>query len=152
MSTPANGTPKNESPQTTAETMKKLDQTERTTGQSGAVPNTPKAMLLDATTAQGKSPNHRLRWVSIADASKVSGRIAEGYERVPDDEGGRSLGNLALFRIPKEQYDRKVQAIKDLNERRLHAHKAEVAQVAESIERTLRDKHGIRAKVMIEDR
>lgn len=139
-------------PATTAEVKKTLDSIERKEGRSGAVPNTPKAMLLDASSVQVKQANYRLRWVSVADAAKVSGRVAEGYERVPDSDGGRQMGNLALFRIPREQYERKVQAIKEMNERRLDAHRAEVSQVAENVERVLRDKHGIRAKVMIEDR
>lgn len=137
---------------TTAEIKKQLDVAERKTGFSGAVPNTPKAALLRADGAQEKLSGHRLRWVNIADAAKVSGRIAEGYERVSEADGGRQMGNLALFKVPNEVYDRKVRAIEEENARRLNSHRTEVANVAESIERTLRDKHGIRAKVLVEER
>lgn len=140
-----------EAPKTTAEVKKTLDRVEATTGGTGAIPNTPKATLLDATSVQAKMPDKRIRWVNIADASKVTGRVTEGYERVPESEGGRQIGNLALFRVPAEVHARKVRAIEEQNERRLHAHKAAVEQVAESVERTLRDKHGIRAKVLIEE-
>lgn len=123
--------------------MKKLDSLERTTGPSGAVPNTPKAQLLDASEAQALNPDKHLRWVNVGNKEKAEMRQHTGYKRVPVSEGGRQVGNLALFEISREEYDRRVSNLREMNTRRLNAHKAEVEQLAENIARELRDRHGI---------
>jgi len=121
-----------------------LARQEKTTGNSGAVPNTPKQMLLDGTDIQEKNPEHHVRWVNIKDPQKAAGRQAEGYERVPMSEGGRQLGDeLAAFRIPTQGYEARLARQEKLNEHRLSSHKVEAERMAEGIARELRDRHGI---------
>jgi hypothetical protein len=67
----------------------------------------------------------------------------EGYERVPLAEGGRQVGNLAPFALPKEKYQERVAEITRKNKERLESHKTEVERIAEGVARELRDKHGI---------
>lgn len=125
------------------EMQEQLDKIERTTGPSGAIPMMPKQMLLDASEVQEKKEDRRLRWVNVGNAEKAQARQAQGYVRVPVAEGGRQVGNLALFELPREEYERRVAAQRKLNKDRLSAHKAEAEQMAENIARELRDRHGI---------
>lgn len=128
-----------------------LTRQERTTGRSGAVPNATKQMLLDGSDAIQQNPGKRLRWVNVGVAEKVQLRKSQGYELVPVSEGGRQVGNLALFRLPEEYYRERVEALEKENKRRLSSHRSEVEQEAEAIARVLRDRHGIKAKILVED-
>lgn len=125
------------------EMTKKLETQERTEGGSGAVPNTPKRMLLDASELQKKNPDKHYRWVNIGTSDKAQSRQVQGYEKVSASEGGRQVGNLALFAVPRQQFEQRVAAIEKLGRDRLNAHKADVEQMADSIARELRDRHGI---------
>lgn len=124
----------------------KLDRTEQLTGNSGAIPNAPKQMLLDTTEESKLEANKdkRLRWVRLGEADKGQQRVLEGYERVPEADGGRRVGNLTLFRTSMENYERRVADVNRRSKERLKAHESEVEQMAEAVARTLRDKHGIR--------
>lgn len=122
----------------------KLARLEKTSGGSGAVPFTPKQALLDPGDVVTQNPDKRFRWVNVNNAEKAQQRTAQGYERVGHAEGGRQVGNLALFAIPRQVYEQRVAAIKEMNERRLSAHKTEVEQMAVSVARELRDRHGIK--------
>jgi len=119
------------------------DRIERTTGSSGAVPLAPKGMLLDASDVSKTMEDKRLRWVNVNSVEKAQGRTAQGYERIPAAEGGRQVGNLALFSLSREAYEQRVAAVAKLGEERLNAHKAEVEQMADAVARELRDRHGI---------
>lgn len=123
-----------------------LDRLERTTGSSGAIPLTPKAQLLDATDVQSQHADKRLRWVNTQNAEKAQLRQAQGYERVPVAEGGRQVGNLALFALSKDEYNRRVADVERRNKERLSAHKTDVEKIAEGVARELRDRHGISVK------
>lgn len=124
----------------------RLDRQEQLTGNSGAIPLTPKGMLLDTSVEQAMDANKekRLRWVNVGSAEKAQQRVMEGYERVPDSEGGRRVGNLALFRTAMANYDRRVQVVNKRTKDRLTAHESEVERMAEDVARVLRDKHGIK--------
>jgi len=126
------------------EMTKKLEQVERTTGSGGAVPLTPKNQLLDARDMEQKNPEKRFRWVNVNNSEKMQARQAQGYERVAVSEGGRQVGNLALFSLDRKTYEERVRQNKELGERRLNAHKAEVEQMADAVARELRDRHGIK--------
>lgn len=128
---------------TVGEMQASLDRLERTTGSSGAVPLTPKAQLLDAREVESNHKDKRLRWVNVQNAEKAQLRQAQGYERVPVAEGGRQVGNLALFALPREEFVRREAAVERQNKDRLSAHKSEVERMAESVARELRDRHGI---------
>lgn len=119
-------------------------QQERTTGDSGVVPNTPKQTLFDARDVEAKHPDKRLRWVNLRNPDKVAARIAEGYVRLAEADGGRHLGgDYALFAMPRDAYNRKMRAIAQVDEMRLHMHKTEFERVVENVARELRDKHGV---------
>lgn len=111
----------------------------------GAPILTPKAQLLDARDVEAAHPEFRFRWVNTRYPDRVATRKSEGYEIVPDGEGGRRLGDeMALARIPREKYDARVARITRINEERLEAHKAEFKQVVESVAREMRDRYGLR--------
>lgn len=124
----------------------RLDRQEQLTGSSGAIPLTPKGMLLNTDVEQAMDANKdkRLRWVNVGSAEKAQQRVMEGYERVPDSEGGRRVGNLALFRTAMANYERRVQVVNKRTKERLTAHESEVERMAEDVARVLRDKHGIK--------
>lgn len=129
----------------------KLDAIERTTGSSGVVPSMPKKHLLNIDDAQKQNPNQRIKWVNVNNKEKYELRKANGYEPIPIAEGGRQVGNLMLHKLPREEYDRRVEEIKRINKDRLSSHKTEVEQAAEGIMRELRDHHGIKANILISE-
>jgi len=125
-----------------------LKRMEATTGPSGAVPNTPSAIILDASEVQTKDTDHRIRWVSVAKADR---RRAQGYVRVPEAElpqgfGPAQRGNLILMKLPREEYEKRVAEIKRQTKDRLTVHNREVEQVAEGMAKMLRDNHGINVR------
>lgn len=126
------------------EMQKKLEQQERTSGPPGAMPMATKQSLLDASDVAKKHPDKHLRWVNVGVPEKAQSRQREGYERVPAAEGGKQVGNLALFACTKERHEQHVEADRQLRSRRLDAHNVEVEKTAESVAKVLRDKHGIR--------
>lgn len=129
---------------TLKEMKSKLDRLEATTGNSGAVPRTPKQLLLDRRHLEQSDKDHRYRWVSARDAQKIESRLLEGYVKVPDGEGGANLGgSLVLMKIPRERYLERVRANRQRHAERMGSHKREMEEVAESVARILRDKHGI---------
>lgn len=110
---------------------------------SGAASNATATTMLDKAEAESLNPGKRLRWVNVRNAEKAQLRQASGYERVPESEGGRQVGNLALFRLPGAEYDRRVAKIAKLGKDRLEVHNKQAEQFAEKVARELRDKHNI---------
>jgi hypothetical protein len=125
-----------------AEMQKELEAIERKEGRSGAVPLGPKGKLLEANEVEDALPHKRLRWVNI-NSDKAQIRQNTGYERVAIGDGGRQVGNLALFAIDRQEYERRVELQAEVNRKRLEAHKAEVSEMAESVAKLLRDRHGV---------
>lgn len=116
---------------------------EATQGPSGAAPAMTYTALLDPSKAEEQNPGKRVRWVNLKNAARVQGRQAGGYERIPEAEGGRQVGDLALFRLPEGEYEKRVEALRKLNSERLQAHNREAEQIADEIARQLRDRHGV---------
>lgn len=122
----------------------------------GAPERMPKARLLDARAIEEKDPNHHYRHVNTDDDGKVQGRLNEGYVAVSEAEAREAgvratVGEGKLMKIPREKYEERVKAQKELGERRLNAHKGEVRAAVEAVERELRDRHGIKAKLLIDE-
>ncbi|CAB4165134.1 hypothetical protein UFOVP1537_3 [uncultured Caudovirales phage] len=110
----------------------------------GAYDNTPKQTMLNAKDVQEANPDKRVRWLNLRNPDKMSSRLAEGYTRMPKEEGGRSLGDeMALFAIPRSAYDRRVAYQNAENDRRTTAHNKEWERIADGVAKELRDKHGI---------
>lgn len=129
--------------ETLSETEARLARAERTSGNSGAIPNTRKRDLLDANDTVKSNPDKHYRWVNVQNTDKATRHVEGGYRRVPDSEGGKQVGNLALFSIPKEVAERRESEIKRLNQARLDAHRTEVIREAEKLSKHMRDQHGV---------
>lgn len=128
---------------TAAEVKKKLERIEAKEI-FGAPSRLPKEMMLDASDAQEKHPDLHLRFVNIKDPNKAAGRLAEGYRRLSDEEGGRHLGDeLALFGISREVVERKREIQRQRNEMLLTQYKHEMEGAVEAVARELRDRHGV---------
>lgn len=112
---------------------------------SGAPSLTPKELLLDLSDLKAKHPDKHFRWVNIKAPGVADRRRLDGYLRLPVSEGGRELGGeLAVFVTSAKIYEHRVQQFKDMQERRLSAHRADVEKVADAIAKELRDKYGIK--------
>jgi hypothetical protein len=136
------------------EEIARLERLERVTGSSGAIPNTPKRQLLDVREVIEKHPDKRVKWVNEGVPDKVMSRKQQGYEKLPESEGGRRVGNLALYTLPRGVYEGRVKAQETENKARLDAYKSDVQQAAESVARELRDRHGIKVdpnRILIEE-
>lgn len=110
----------------------------------GASLMSPKQNLLNASDVEAAHPDMRVRWLNTKNAEKVITRQAEGYVRLSETEGGRSLGGeMALFAIPKAQHEARVKRQEQMNQDRLVQHERDAERMADAIARELRDKHGI---------
>lgn len=70
---------------------------------SGADVRMPRGSMLHAEEAIAKRPEFHYRFVNTSAPGKADNARAMGYEKVPEDEGGKTLGDLALFRISLER-------------------------------------------------
>ena len=126
------------------------DKLNRQEGQkhSGARSRTPKARMLDARALEAKDPEHYYRYENTDDPGKMQVQMDVGFETVPEKECEESgvraqVGELRLIRQPMADHEEDVRASKELNKRRLEAHKTEVREAAESVAKELRDKYGM---------
>jgi hypothetical protein len=115
---------------------------------SGAKSRSPKQRMLDARAIEEKDPEHYYRYENTDDPGKMQVQIDSGFEAVPEkeceDAGVRSqVGELRLIRQPIEDHEADVRAAKELNKRRLEAHKTEVYEAAESVQKELKDRYGM---------
>ena len=111
----------------------------------GAPVLTPRAQMLDARDVQAKHPDKHLRWVNIRDRQKADKRLQDGYVRLSNDEGGRHLGDdLALMGIPKQLHAARTEAVRQLNDERMRAHKTAMENAAEAVARQARDRFGVK--------
>lgn len=122
----------------------------------GAPERLPKARLLDARAIEEKDQNHHYRYVNTDDDGKVQGRLNEGYAAVSEAEAREAgvratVGEGKLMKIPRGKYEERVGQQKQLAKDRLDSHKAEVRGAIEAVERELRDRHGIKAKLLIDE-
>lgn len=127
--------------QLTAQLHELKEHEARTVG--GATPRMPRGLMLQAADAQEKNPEHHLRWINEEAPGKADAAKAIGYEKVPSGEGGRQLGNLALYRMPMEERVKNIVGQRTLNRERMQQFKKDYEEVAEGISRSLKDQHGI---------
>jgi hypothetical protein len=125
------------------EIAKKLDQIERTTGGSGAIPRMPKNMALDARDVQKRNPDLHIRWVNVNNTDKASTHVANGYERLPAAQGGRQHGNLVLMSIPQKTHLERRNEIRRRLEEWLAVDKQQYDAFLHGVARAIRDKYGI---------
>lgn len=111
----------------------------------GAPVLAPKTRLLDASFAEQKNPEYHYRWLNVTDPSRVSARMAVGYEPVPVEEGGMQLGTeMKLFRISKDYYLGRTKHLRKEHEAQFKAPDKQYEQVVEEVVKRLRDQFGIK--------
>lgn len=147
---PVSPKPEPESPSRTVMKAKIKEMQDRlarqeATEHSGAPERGPKARQFNI----GKfkdDKDHHYRYVSVADPAKAEGRIEDGYKAVSEEEcreaGARATigADLRLMRVPREHFEERVAEIKELGANRLKAHKTEVREAVEAVQRELRNR------------
>jgi hypothetical protein len=98
----------------------------------GADIRAPRGNILHAEEAIAMHPEYHYRLVNILTPGKAENALAMGYEKVPSDEGGKTLGDLALFRIPMERHSVRVGA-RDVETKR------KIQSVAEDLKGEVRE-------------
>lgn len=116
-----------------------------------------KQLLLDPSEARANPANKgfKLRWVNTSMPEKIQGRKLEGYEVVPQSDGGKTLGTeYILMRIPVALADRKKKALREKGRVWLAAHKNMMEQEAEKVAKILEEKYNFspkEAKILIDE-
>ena len=118
-----------------------LRRMEEKEGRSGAVPNLAKMQLLDAAEVQKRHPDKHIRWINIGSTERAQLRQSQGYVVLPESEGGKKVGNLALAYIPRKLYEMRIAELKKINKTRLNSHRTEMEATAEAVAQILRDKN-----------
>lgn len=98
----------------------------------GADIRTPRGSILHAEEAISQRPEFHYRFININAPGKADNARAMGYEKVPESEGGKTLGDLALFRISME---RRAQVVASQE----HQTKERLRKVTEDLRGEVRD-------------
>lgn len=130
------------------ELAKGLERQEKTTGRSGAVPRTPKNKMYDIEKLKKANPDKHYRYVNVEDDMKAQARLDEGYHAVSEDECAKhgvrpEIGSTRLMELPREKAEERRREYDEITRSRLKTPGRDVREVAESVVRELRDKHGI---------
>lgn len=134
----------------------RLNRLEQTTV-PGAETLVSKGILLDPIEARKHVANRgfKLRWVNTTLPEKVQSRKLEGYEVVPDSEGGKRLGaEYVLMRIPESKANAKKAALKEKGRVWLAAHKNQMERTADEVASILKSKYGFgekEAQILIDE-
>ena len=124
--------------------IKRLNELEAKTV-PGARPRTPRAMMLDASEQEAKDPDNYYRFVNLRDKERLATRVQDGFTKVPDSEGGKTLGDeYALMRQSQAKHREHLEQRDALTRHRESAHVREMENAAESVSKMLRDQHGIK--------
>lgn len=122
-----------------------LEQIEARTVAGGNV-LAPRSRLLDASDAQEKNPDKHVRWINTGDASRTTARQADGYSKLSEEQGGKKVGNLELFAIPKQQYAARVAGVRQRSAASFAEPQQQFEASMSEVAKFLRDKHGIKIK------
>lgn len=127
---------------------KALDNTERKTGRSGAVPRMPKQRMYNIDKLKEANPDKHYRYVNVQDDEKAQARIDDGYVAVSDAEAEKhgvraEIGSTRLMELPREQAEARRRELAEITNSRLKAHERDVREAVEGVARELRDKHGL---------
>jgi len=124
-----------------AEKLRKMDAQKH----SGAAHRLPKERMLDASAIEDKNPDSHFLYVNTDDPGNLQTHIEEGYVAISEDEckaaGVRQrVGETVLMKIPREEFEERVERQKEVAHSRLEAHKAEFKKEVEGVVRELRDR------------
>jgi hypothetical protein len=113
---------------------------------SGAPILMPRSQLLEAPTAVDQNPDSHLRWVNEQAPGRADAAIGMGYRKLGYEEGGRQVGELALYAVNRETHATRVVNREEVMKAMMDKHRQDVKQTAEEVIRYLRDTHGIKVK------
>ena|SRR5947209_5528657 len=124
-----------------AEKLQKMDAKKH----SGAASRLPKERMLDASAIEKKDVDHHYLYVNTDDPGNLQTHLESGYEAVGEkectDAGVRQrVGETVLMRIPREEYEERIDRQKDIASQRLDAHRAEFKKEVEGVVKELRDR------------
>ena len=112
---------------------------------SGAPSRLPKERMLDARAIEEKEPESHFLYVNTDDPGNVQTHIDDGYTAVSEDEAKAAgvrqrVGELTLMRVPRGEFEERVERQKEVAAGRLEAHRTEFKREVESVVREMRDR------------
>lgn len=108
----------------------------------GAPSRLPRGLVLDIGDLPSRYPDRHFRWVNIDAPGKAASAIAMGYTRTPNSEGGKQVGDLALFHTSQDNRATRVAERELQNNRAVESHKAELRNLAEKVVEEIYNKTG----------
>lgn len=116
---------------------------------AGAVDRTPKEVALGwGAAVQKENPDKAVRWCDVGDPQVWETRKQQGYTALPEEMGGKRIGNLVLAAAPKKARDARLERAAELHRRRMEdGGKQALVNELEGVIRELRDKHNVRIKL-----
>lgn len=123
----------------------------------GAPSRLPRGLVLDLGDLPAKYPDRHFRWVNIDAPGKAAAAQAMGYTRTPNSEGGKQIGDLAVFHTSQEHYAQRIADRAVSNQQSVEAYKNEITNMAEKVVREIYDKTGKdiskgRGTLLVEDK
>jgi hypothetical protein len=89
-----------------------------------------KQTLLDTSELSAKNPDIHYRWANTSNREKMEQRVNEGYVTVPEEEGGRRLGEMVLMAIPREVADARKAEYQRMTRERLGQFRKDMREAA----------------------
>lgn len=130
-------------------TQQQLRALERLEGkfEGGAASLSPKEQLLNSEEAKKQNPDSNVRWLSLRNKEKLDVRMEEGYEKIPESEGGRQLGDsMALFRIPRQLSDARIKRQEAATRARAGSVREVYSELGARMAHKLKKEHGLSDK------
>jgi hypothetical protein len=123
----------------------------------GAPTHQPRGLMLDLGDLPSKYPDRHFRWVNIEAPGKAAAAQAVGYTRLSTGEGGKQIGDLALFWTSQENRYQRVAQQDTQNRDKIEAYKNEIRAAAEKVVQEIYDRTGKdisqgRGTLLVEDR
>ena len=112
---------------------------------SGAAHRSPKERMLDASAIEKSDPEHHYLYVNADDPGNLQTHLEDGYKAVSEEDCKKAgvrqrVGELVLTKVPREEYEERVERQKEVAKSRLDAHRAEFRQEVEGVVKDLRDR------------
>lgn len=108
----------------------------------GAPIRLPRGLVLDLGDLPSQYPDRHFRWVNVDAPGKAASAIALGYTRVPPSEGGKQIGDLALFYTSQDRRAERVGEQNAANQKAIESYKNEIRTLAEKVVEEIYNKTG----------